>query len=177
MISSYFWDLLLGLVMSGLPFAQRNPLLGMWKLISVSAILSDGTIESEAYGANPKGYISYTPDGRMIVILSRSDRSMLSGEIHSPLSEDMRLLPIEESAQAFSTFSSYAGTYTLSGNTITHHIEISSIPNRVGTDLIRTFTLSENRVTLRTPLTLSDHVSKVFELVWERLIYDSPFAQ
>lgn len=155
--------------MSGLPFAQSNPLLGMWKLISVSAILPDGTIEREAYGANPKGYITYTPDNRIIVILARSSRPLLSGDIDSPLSANIRLLPIEESAQAFSTFSSYAGTYTLSGNMITHHIEISSIPNRVGTDLIRTFTLSGNRVTLKTPPTLSDSVSKTFELVWERL--------
>ncbi|WP_196513594.1 lipocalin-like domain-containing protein [Nostoc sp. NZL] len=68
-----------------------------------------------------------------------------------------------------STFNAYAGTYTLSGNTVTHQIEIASIPNRVGTKLVRTFTLSENRVTLLTPPVFSDGVEQVFELVWERI--------
>jgi hypothetical protein len=81
----------------------------------------------------------------------------------------MQSLPVEELAQAFTTFNAYAGTYTLSGNTVTHQIKIASIPNRVGTTLVRTFTLSESRVTLSTPPVLSDGVETVFELVWERI--------
>ncbi|WP_246162583.1 MULTISPECIES: lipocalin-like domain-containing protein [Brasilonema] len=53
--------------------------------------------------------------------------------------------------------------------TVTHHVEIASIPNRVGKDLVRTFTLNGNRVTLKTPPTETDGVLKVFELVWERV--------
>ena len=52
---------------------------------------------------------------------------------------------------------------------MTHQIKIASIPNRVGTALVRTFTLSENRVMLSTRPVLSDGVEKVFELVWERI--------
>ncbi|MBE8992449.1 lipocalin-like domain-containing protein [Nostoc sp. LEGE 12450] len=155
--------------MSDLSLAQNNPLLGTWKLISVSATLDDGTVEGQAYGSSPNGYITYTPEGRILVILSRSDRSLLNGDIHSPLSQDINLVTIAERAQAFSTFSAYAGTYSVSGNIVTHHIEIASIPNRVGTDLIRTFTLRDNQVTLKTPPTMSNGVSKVFELVWQRI--------
>ena len=104
-----------------------------------------------------------------MVMFSRSDRSLLSQEVQSPLSPQMQFLPVEELAQAFTTFNAYAGTYTLNGNTVTHQIEIASISNRVGTTLVRTFTLSENRVTLLTPPVLSDDVETVFELVWERI--------
>ncbi|MBN3959475.1 lipocalin-like domain-containing protein [Nostoc sp. NMS8] len=155
--------------MSDLSLAENNPLLGTWKLMSVSAILDDGTAEEQVYGSSPIGYITYTPEGRILVIFSRSDRSLLSGEIHSPLSSELDLVLIEERAQAFSTFSAYAGTYSVSDNIVTHHVEIASIPNRVGTDLIRTFRLFENQVTLKTLPTMSNGVSKVFELVWQRI--------
>jgi len=57
----------------------------------------------------------------------------------------------------------------LSGNTVTHQIKIASIPNRVGTTLVRTFTLNESRLTLVTLPVLSDGVEAVFELLWERI--------
>jgi hypothetical protein len=151
------------------PPIENNPLIGMWKLISAIAIQPDGTITPDIYGTHPVGYITYTLDGHMMVMFSRGDRSPLSQEVQSPLSSQMQSLPVEELAQAFTTFNAYAGTYTLSGNTVTHQIEIASIPNRVGTALVRTFTLSESQVTLRTSPVLSDGVETVFELVWERI--------
>ncbi|NJR49817.1 MAG: lipocalin-like domain-containing protein [Leptolyngbyaceae cyanobacterium CSU_1_3] len=151
------------------PPIQNNPLVGTWKLISATAIHSDGTVDSEVYGASPTGYITYTADGYMMVMFSRSDRFPLSQEVRSPLSQEMQSLPAEELAQAFTTFNAYAGTYTLSGNTVTHHIEIASIPNRVSTTLVRTFLLTSNQVTLRTLPALNDGVEKAFELVWERV--------
>jgi hypothetical protein len=151
------------------PSIQNNLLIGIWKLISATAIHADGTVAPEAYGKNPVGYITYTLDGHMMVMFSRSDRPPLSQEIQSPLSPEMQSLPVEELAQAFTTFNAYAGTYTLSGDTVIHQLEIASIPNRVGTTLVRTFTLSENRLTLLTPPVLSDGVETVFELVWERI--------
>ena len=150
------------------PPIHNNPLIGTWKLISATAIHTDGTVSPDVYGADPTGYITYTSDGHMMVMFSRSDRSPLSQEMQSPLSPEMQSLPPQELAQAFTTFNAYAGTYTLSGNTVTHHIDIASIPNRVGKTLIRTFTLSENRVTLRTSPVVSHGVEAVFELVWER---------
>ncbi|MFN6563886.1 MAG: lipocalin-like domain-containing protein [Nostoc sp. ChiSLP01] len=151
------------------PSIQNNPLIGIWKLISATAIHADGTVTQEVYGTHPVGYITYTEDGHMMVMFSRSDRLPLSQQIQSPLTPQMQSLPVEELAQAFTTFNAYAGIYTLSGNTVTHHLEIASIPNRVGTKLVRTFTLNENRVTLLTSPVLSDGVETVFEVVWERI--------
>ncbi|MBD2524677.1 lipocalin-like domain-containing protein [Nostoc sp. FACHB-133] len=151
------------------PSIPNNPLIGIWKLISAIAIHSHGTINPEVYGTHPVGYITYTLDGHIMVMFSRSERSSLSQEIQSPFRPEMQSLSTEELAQAFTTFNAYAGTYTLSGNTVTHQIEIASIPNRVGKTLVRTFTLSESRLTLSTPPVLSDGGETVFELVWERI--------
>ncbi|PSM48199.1 hypothetical protein C7Y66_15795 [Chroococcidiopsis sp. CCALA 051] len=144
-------------------------LLGTWKLISAIAILPDGSIEPDVYGVNPVGYITYAPEGRMMVMFARRDRADFSIDIKSPLGKDIQLVPVAELARAFTTFNAYAGTYELNGNTVIHHIEIASIPNRVGTDLVRTFSLNGDLVTLKTPPTLGDGVLKVFELVWERV--------
>jgi hypothetical protein len=152
-----------------IPSPQSNPLIGIWKLISATAIHADGTVTPDVYGTCPVGYITYTSDGHMMVMFSRSNRPPLSQEVKSPLSSEIQSLPVEELAQAFTTFNAYAGTFTLSGNTVTHKIEIASIPNRIGTTLVRTFTLSENQMTLLTPPVLSDGVEKVFALVWERI--------
>jgi hypothetical protein len=89
------------LIMSDLS-AQNHPLLGTWKLISAIAILPDGTIEPDVYGANPSGYITYTSEGRMMVMFSRSDRPPLSQDLRSPLGKDMCSISVEERAQAFS---------------------------------------------------------------------------
>lgn len=147
--------------------SQPNSLVGIWKLVSASAIHSDGTIDTEIYGSNPTGYITYTVEGRVMVIFSRSDRLPFSKPVQSPLSDEMRSIPIQELAQAFMTFNAYAGTYTIDGNTVTHHLEIASIPNRIGTALIRTFTIASNQITLRTP---SNDFQTAFELIWERIM-------
>lgn len=150
-------------------FPQDNPLLGTWKLISIKAILPDGNINNEAFGANPIGYITYTIEGKMMVIFSKSDRPLLSGKSASPLTAAIHSVPIEERSQAFSSFNSYAGSYTVDGNKVIHHVEIASIPNRIGKSLTRNFRLDGNRVTLTTPPSQSDNTPKIFELTWQRL--------
>ena len=150
-------------------FTQNNPLLGTWKLISITAIFPDGNIDREAFGANPIGYITYTTEGKMMVIFSKSQRSLLSGNSASPLTAAIHSVPIEERAEAFSTFNSYAGSYTLDGDKVIHHVEIASIPNRIGKSLTRTFVLNGNQVTLKTPPSKSDDTPKIFELTCERI--------
>jgi len=150
-------------------FSQNNPLLGTWKLISITAIFPDGKIDKEAFGANPIGYITYTIEGKMMVMFSKNKRQLLSGNSASPLTNAIHSVPIEERAEAFSTFNSYAGSYSLDGDKVIHHVEIASIPNRIGKSLTRTFILKGNQVTLKTPPSRSDDTPKIFELTWERI--------
>ncbi|MBV6625722.1 MAG: lipocalin-like domain-containing protein [Rivularia sp. (in: Bacteria)] len=149
--------------------SDNNPLIGTWKLISITAIYPDGKVDREAFGSNPIGYITYTIEGKMMVVFSKSDRAPLSGNSASPLTAAIHSISIEERAAAFSTFNSYAGSYTIDENKVIHHVEIASIPNRIGKSLTRTFTLDQNRVTLKTPPSKSDNIPKIFELTWERV--------
>ena len=75
----------------------------------------------------------------------------------------------EEQAEAFKTFLAYAGRYTLSGDKVTHHIEISSIQNYVDRDLVRTVKFESDRIVLVTPPTPVNGKVQIIQLTWQRL--------
>src|SRR6266404_4800402 len=64
---------------------------------------------------------------------------------------------------------SYGGRYTLNGDKVIHHVEISSIQNWVDTDLIRSIKFEGDRIVLVTPPTSVDGKIQTFELIWQRL--------
>jgi hypothetical protein len=144
---------------------EKEMLIGTWKLISASNVTDKGIVKNEVYGRNPMGLLTYTADGRMMALITDGGRKRLS--------KYWRIAPAEEKAEAYSTSLSYAGTFTLSGSRVTHHVEVSSDPNRVNTDLVRIITkLQGDRVTLRTtaPIVWDDGVQYAYqELVWERV--------
>ena len=77
----------------------------------------------------------------------------------------------KKSARRSRAYFAYAGRYTLDAqrSTVTHHLEISSTPNYVGTDLQRTFTLAGNRLTLTTPPRTLAGQTSTSTLIWERV--------
>jgi hypothetical protein len=76
---------------------------------------------------------------------------------------------VEEKAEAFKTFLAYAGRYVVSGDKVTHHVEISSIQNYVGKDLVRNVTFRGDQVILVTPPTRINGEIQTVELIWQRL--------
>jgi hypothetical protein len=146
-----------------------HPLIGTWRLISAIAIRSDGSVDTAVYGANPTGHLIYTPEGHMMVMFAKQNRPSFSQAVQSPFSDEMNAVPLEDLSLAFKTFNAYAGTYTVQGDRVIHHLEIASIPNRVGTDLIRTFMINENQLTLKTPSISNSGIEQTFELVWQRI--------
>jgi hypothetical protein len=144
---------------------QKEMLVGTWRLIAASNVTGKGVIKDEAYGRDPTGLLTYTADGRMMALITDGGRKRLS--------KYFRVAPAGEQARAYSTSLSYAGTFTLNGNRVIHHVEVSSDPNRVNADLVRIVTKMEgDRITLRTTATFTwdDGVQYAYqELVWERV--------
>jgi hypothetical protein len=97
----------------------------------------------------------------MAVMVSYSERK--------PLPADPFLATIEERAEAFTTFFGYAGRYTLSGDNVIHHAEISSLQNFVGADLVRLIKFQGDRITLVSPPMSIDGKTQTLELVWDRV--------
>jgi hypothetical protein len=140
----------------------NDKLVGTWKLVSASSTSSTGERSETPYGPSPVGFLTYTEDGRVTALISYGGRKLLSGGGGT-------VAPLEEQAEAFKTFLAYAGRYTLSGDKVTHYIEISSIQNYVNRDLVRNVKFQGDRIILVTPPTSVNGKIQTVELIWQRL--------
>jgi hypothetical protein len=141
--------------------ANRENVVGTWKLVSASATIDGREKNPTPFGANPRGFIAYERDGTMTVMVSYDGRKPLSG--------DRVGAPAAERAEAFATFFAYTGRYTAAGGKISHHVEIASYPNWVGTDLVRDVKVEGRRLTILTPPVPVGGRAQSTELVFERV--------
>jgi hypothetical protein len=119
----------------------RQHLLGTWKLVAaVREDIPSGT-KTDLLGANPTGYINYAPDGRMMVLNVGSARRKPAGANATPA----------EAEALFRSMTSYAGTYSVDGNEITHHVDVSWNESWTGTRQKRFARFEGDRVYLSTP--------------------------
>lgn len=142
--------------------AANEKVVGAWKLVSAASTTKNGEPGDPPYGPEPAGVLTYTEDGRMSSLISYGGRKPLS---IGGSSSDMQ----QEQAEAFKTFFAYAGRFHFTGDKMTHHVEISSIQNYVGKDLLRHARLQGDRLILTAPPTLVNGKIQSVELVWERL--------
>jgi Lipocalin-like domain len=141
----------------------HQAILGTWKLVSyVRQDLPSGAT-SDVMGAHPSGYINYSSDSRMMVLIVGTDRKKPAGPVATP----------DEAEALIRSMLAYAGTYTLDtqAKTITHHVEISWDQSRAGTDQVRTYKLEGNHLTLTTPPSTDPASGQktVRTLIWEKL--------
>ena len=134
-------------------------LVGTWRLVSASSKTSDGDQVEPPYGSDPVGFLTYTQDGRVTALISYGGRKPL------PFGGGTQA----EQAQAFKTFLAYGGRYNLSGEKVTHYIEVSSIQNYVSKELVRNVKFEGSRLQLTTPPTPVNGKIQTIELLWERL--------
>src|SRR5215217_6648912 len=120
---------------------MREQLIGTWKLISATREEIPSGARIDPLGADPTGYLNYAPDGRMMAIIARGGRTRPAGPHPTPA----------EVEALFKSVLSYAGTYSISGNAVTHHVDVSWNESWTGSDQTRTFRLDGDRLHLSTP--------------------------
>jgi len=140
---------------------MRERLIGTWRL--VAAVNEDAATgeKTDLFGSNPIGYLMYGADGRMSVIQVRRDRPKPVG-------------PVATAAEAealFKSLLSYGGTYTIDGDEVTHHVDVSWNESWTGTRQTRTFRLDGNHLHLSLPPSPNpvDGRMSVRSVVWERM--------
>jgi hypothetical protein len=139
-----------------------NPLVGAWRLI-VSEWQSEDGQAITLMGRDAIGYIIYTDDGHMAYQIMAANRPNFAAG-------DLRGGTPAEKIAAVDTFHAYCGTYDVQGKTITHHVEASLFPNQVGTNLVRTFTLSGDELEVTAAPVLVQGRMRTGHLVFRRAI-------
>jgi hypothetical protein len=136
-------------------------LLGTWRLVSNTLEEVPSGTKVDLFGPNPIGFINYGADGRMMILQVRRDRPKPAGPVPTA----------EEAAALFRSLIAYGGTFTVSGNKVTHHVDISWNQTWTGHDQVRFFRFDGNRVELSTELSPDPVHGKmsVRRLVWEKL--------
>jgi hypothetical protein len=110
--------------------ASAVSLAGTYKLVAITRKVLDTGQVSDLFGKQPSGYVVYTPNGRMLLLIvgDKNDR---------PAPESGVAPTDEQSASLFRTMASYGGTYDFDGHTVQHHIDISWNQAWTGTTQIR----------------------------------------
>jgi len=93
-------------------------LVGTWTLVSISG---------DPDGPNPKGMVMFDAGGRFVQVVTRSDLPKYAA------SKRVEGTPEEFKATALGSLGFFGG-YSVTGATLTRHIDASSYPNLIGTD-------------------------------------------
>jgi hypothetical protein len=121
--------------------ADRNPLLGTWKLKSYVATTDAGE-KSMPYGVHPSGYLSYSAEGRMQVVGTSDGR--IAPHTAAPTDDERVML--------YDTMFAYAGTYEVEAGKVIHHVDISWNHVWTSTDQVRFYEVNGNTLTITSRL-------------------------
>lgn len=135
---------------------------GSWRLVSAEGRSSDGTV-TPYLGEHPAGRLMFDTGGRLSLHLVDMDRpNFKDGDF-------LRGTPAEV-REAFNGYFGYFGSYTVDpiAETITFHIEGAAYPNYIGSDQVRYFEISEDKLILKTPPERAGGQDIVYYITWER---------
>ncbi len=134
-------------------------LLGRWDIITWEQRYDDGRI-AYPLGQSLAGFIRYDAHGTMVCGMADKTRPRLTGgQWNSPESDK---------ARAYTGFFTYSGTYTVTGDLVTHHVEISLFPNWEGGVQKRRFKLDADRLDITARLEEGTPQARTALLSWRR---------
>jgi hypothetical protein len=87
------------------------------------------------------GYLMYTPDGYMSVVLTKEPRARFDNDSRERGT-------VDEKVRAFDSYISYGGSYVVDGDIVTHQVRFCLFPNVVGTSQLRRFAINPESTTL-----------------------------
>ena len=117
---------------------DRAKIQGIWQLVSFQVEFQATGERQDVRGKNPTGYINFTPEGRMGVIITNEGRQ--------PATTD------QDRAELFKTLVAYTGLYRVEGDKWITKVDVSANPAWVGTEQTRSFKIDGNRLQESTAL-------------------------
>jgi len=140
--------------------AGESDLYGTWKLVSLTRTMDGGKME-EPRGKAPKGYLSFTPDGRVMSFVANEKR---------PKPASVEKMTDAERVGLLNSMNAYAGTYKLEGNKLTYAFDLmhNEVPERAA---VREIKLDGRRMTMQNETARSTMDGKMSQTttVWEKM--------
>ncbi len=104
----------------------KDALLGAWRMTSWTYEIVGTGENRDALGADPRGWIVYSPE-RVMVLVLKSDRKKPAELIPTP----------DEKFALYDTMFAYSGTYTVKSDRVIHHLDMSWNEAWTGTEQVR----------------------------------------
>jgi Lipocalin-like domain len=117
-----------------------GPQLGTWALLSMETEDLETGQKHNLLGAHPSGSLSYGPDCRMSAILVKESRKGPAALVATD----------PESIELYRGLIAYAGSYSIDGYKITHHIEASWNQAWTGATQVSQFNIDGRSLYIRT---------------------------
>ena len=111
---------------------DRAKILGIWRLVSFEVEFQATGQREHIRGKNPTGFIIFTPEGRMMVVLTNEGRK-------APKTDQDR-------ADLFNAMVAYTGMYRIEGDKWITKVDVSGNPALVGTEQARFFRVDGDRL-------------------------------
>jgi hypothetical protein len=108
-------------------------LLGAWRLVSAQVRFEDTGEVQDLHGPNPRGFITFNPEGRVTVIMTASGRS--------PPANDA------EAATLFRGISAYTGRFTIAGDKLVTEVDAAWHPAWENSQQPRFYEVEGSRLT------------------------------
>lgn len=115
---------------------------GTWSLVSVEVV--EGGKKIDIFGANPKGQLALSPEGRFTLVVTRSDLPKYKAGIRNRGTADEFQATVQGSL-------AYFGAYTVEGGNLVFKVEGSTFPNIVGETQSRALKISGDELSYATP--------------------------
>ena len=119
--------------------AERDVLVGNWRLVSFEREYQGSADREFPMGKLPTGYINFLPEGRMAVVITGEGRKAPSTD--------------QDRASLFNSLVAYTGAYRVDGDKWITTVEVSMNPAWVGTEQTRMFQISGDRLQETQPWT------------------------
>jgi Lipocalin-like domain len=127
--------LCLGVAAPGAAVAQTaKDLVGTWTLVSSDTVRTDGS-RAPTFGANPKGILIFTSDGRFIYLFASADLPKFASNNRATGTPEENKAVVQGSIATF-------GTYSAADKDLMIKVEHSTFPNWIGTDQKRTIAIT-----------------------------------
>ena len=145
----------------------RDKIIGAWELVSYIERDSPDGPARYPHGEDALGLIMYTPDGYMSAQIMTPDRPAYDQPI-------ARGGTTEQAAAAASGYLAYSGPYSVDESTgvVHHHVQVSLLPNWLGSVQVRYPELDGDRLTISSTTPLAGGGK-----VWSTLVWARPGAQ